>query len=236
MKNFTCESCKSKLYAREVPIFSSLEKDDMNKIANNMAHITFNKGDILCTEAEKSPKLFILSSGSVKLSKLTNEGKEQIVHILKEGEFFGESNLFNIGATSNFTATILEKTNVCIMSKDNFEEVLSKNPNIAFKIINQLSKRLVETENIAMNLATNDIHSRIANMLLDFSEKYGVKSNEGIIVRLPISREGMGNYCGITRETISRKLPMFEDIGAIKLKGNKTIIIKDIDKLKEFIY
>ncbi len=174
----------------------------MNKIATNMAHLTFNKGDILCTEGEESSKLFILSSGSVKLSKLTNEGKEQIVHILNEGEFFGESNLFDNRAISNFTATILEKTNVCIMSKDNFEEVLSKNPNIAFKIINQLSKRLVETENIALNLATNDVHSRIANMLLDFSEKYGVKSNEGIIVRLPISREGMGNYCGITRETI----------------------------------
>ncbi|MDO7204406.1 Crp/Fnr family transcriptional regulator [Paraclostridium bifermentans] len=150
--------------------------------------------------------------------------------------FFGESNLFDNRAISNFTATILEKTNVCIMSKDNFEEVLSKNPNIAFKIINQLSKRLVETENIALNLATNDVHSRIANMLLDFSEKYGVKSNEGIIVRLPISREGMGNYCGITRETISRKLPMFEDIGAIKLKGNKTIIIKNLNQLKEFVY
>ncbi|MDO7204407.1 cyclic nucleotide-binding domain-containing protein [Paraclostridium bifermentans] len=88
MKKFTCESCKSKLYAREVPIFSSLEKDEMNKIATNMAHLTFNKGDILCTEGEESSKLFILSSGSVKLSKLTNEGKEQIVHILNEGEFF----------------------------------------------------------------------------------------------------------------------------------------------------
>ncbi|MDU3336919.1 Crp/Fnr family transcriptional regulator [Paraclostridium bifermentans] len=236
MKKFTCESCKSKLYAREVPIFSSLEKNEMNKIATNMAHLTFNKGDILCTEGEESSKLFILSSGSVKLSKLTNEGKEQIVHILNEGEFFGESNLFDNRAISNFTATILEKTNVCIMSKDSFEEVLSKNPNIAFKIINQLSKRLVETENIALNLATNDVHSRIANMLLDFSEKYGVKSNEGIIVRMPISREGMGNYCGITRETISRKLPMFEDIGAIKLKGNKTIIIRNLNQLKEFIY
>ena len=122
------------------------------------------------------------------------------------------------------------------MSKENFDEVLAKNPSISLKIINQLSKRLVEAENIAINLATNDIHSRIANMILDFSEKYGVKSNEGVIIKLPVNREGMGNYCGITRETISRKLPMFEEIGAIKLKGNKTLIVKDFDKIKEFTY
>ena len=73
-------------------------------------------------------------------------------------------------------------------------------------------------------------------MILDFSEKYGVKSNEGVIIKLPVNREGMGNNCGITRETISRKLPMFEEIGAIKLKGNKTLIVKDFDKIKEFTY
>lgn len=235
MKNFTCENCKSKLYAKEVPIFSSLEKDEMDKLASNMNHITFNKGAILCTEGEESPKLFILSSGSVKLSKLTADGKEQIIHILKEGEFFGESNLFEKGYISNFTATVLEKTNICIMSKNNFDEVLAKNPSISFKIISQLNKRLSEAENIAVNLATNDIHFRIANMLIEFSEKYGIRSTEGIIIRLPIGREGMGNYCGITRETISRKLPLFENIGAIKLKGNKTIIVKNFDKLKEFI-
>lgn len=236
MKRFSCENCKAKLYAKEVPIFSSLEKDELNKIAFTMSHLTFNKGDILCIEGQESPKLFILSSGSIKLSKLTPEGKEQILHILKEGEFFGESNLFDDDTITNFTATVLEKTNVCIMSKDNFNEILSKNPKISFKIISQLNKRLMEAENIAMNLATNDIHSRIANMILDFSEKYGVKSNDGIIIRLPVSREGMGNYCGITRETISRKLPIFEDIGAIKIKGNKTIIVQDLDKLKDFTY
>ena len=236
MERFSCENCKKKLYAKEVPIFSALSKDEMNKIAITMSHLIFNKGDVLCTEGEKSSNLFILSSGAVKLSKLTSEGKEQIVHILKEGEFFGESNLFEDNPISNFSATVLEKTTICIMSKENFDEVLAKNPSISLKIINQLSKRLVEAENIAINLATNDIHSRIANMILDFSEKYGVKSNEGVIIKLPVNREGMGNYCGITRETISRRLPMFEKIGAIKLKGNKTLIVKDFDKIKEFTY
>ncbi len=72
-------------------------------------------------------------------------------------------------------------------------------------------------------------------MILDFGEKYGVNKEQYIEIKLPINREEMANYVGVTRETISRKLSKFEDLDIIKLVGNKVIIIKDEDALKEFI-
>ena len=115
------------------------------------------------------------------------------------------------------------------------DEILLKNPDISLKILKEVTKRLAETETLAQNLATNDADIRIANMILDFGEKYGVNKEEYIEIKLPINREEMANYVGVTRETISRKLSKFEDLEIIKLVGNKVIIIKDKDALKEYI-
>ena len=114
-------------------------------------------------------------------------------------------------------------------------EILLKNPDISLKILKEVTRRLAETETLAQNLATNDADIRIANMILDFGEKYGVNKEQYIEIKLPINREEMANYVGVTRETISRKLSKFEDLDIIKLVGNKVIIIKDEDALKEFI-
>ncbi len=102
-------------------------------------------------------------------------------------------------------------------------------------ILKEVTKRLAETETLAQNLATNDVDARIAHMILNFGEKYGVSKEQDIEIKLLINREEMANYVGVTRETISRKLSKFEDLDIIKLVGNKVIIIKNEDALKEFI-
>ncbi len=119
--------------------------------------------------------------------------------------------------------------------KKKMDEILLKNPDISLKILKEVTRRLAETETLAQNLATNDADIRIANMILDFGEKYGVNKEQYIEIKLPINREEMANYVGVTRETISRKLSKFEDLDIIKLVGNKVIIIKNEDALKEFI-
>lgn len=102
-------------------------------------------------------------------------------------------------------------------------------------ILKEVTKRLAETETLAQNLATNDVNARIAHIILNFSEKYGVSKEQDIEIKLPINREERANYVGVTRETISRKLSRFEDLDIIKLIGNKVIIIKNEDALKECI-
>ena len=73
------------------------------------------------------------------------------------------------------------------------------------------------------------------NMLKEFKRKYGKIENGEIFIDLPINREDMANYCGITRETMSRKLSIFEHEGLIEIRGNKSLIIKDIERLNKII-
>jgi CRP/FNR family transcriptional regulator, anaerobic regulatory protein len=235
MQKCNCENCRNKLCAKKIPIFEFLSDIEIAKIVASTGHKELKKGEAICLEGEKSDTLFIINEGQVKLSKITKEGKEQIVHILMNGDFFGELSLFSENERYNFSSYTISNVKLCTLSKRDMDEIIMSNPEISLKILREVTKRLVETENLAQNLATNDAEVRIANMLIDFAEKYGTQSNEGITIKLPVNREEMANYAGVTRETMSRKLGKFENEGIISAEGSKIIIINNMDVLREYV-
>lgn len=232
--NCNCNNCieGEPICARHISIFSALSDEELKNIINMVTRKEYLKGAVLCREGEVYDSLFLIREGKIKISKITRDGKEQIIHILTKGDFFGETNLFD-DIISSFTATAITNSRVCILSRGDLEGILNKNPSISIKILKELTYRLSETEDLAKVLATKDVESRIANMLLEFSNKYGKAIDGNIYLEVPLNREDMANYCGVTRETISRKLSKLEDDNIIELKGNKIIIIKDIDSLKD---
>ena len=235
MKDCSCGNCNHSLCAKKVPIFSFLSDDELIKIVDMTGHKFYKKGDMLCSQGQKSDTLFIINEGQVKISKLTKEGKEQIVHIFTSGDFFGELSLFSSDEIYNFNVYAISDVKICTLTKQDMDKIIMSNPEISIKLLQVISKRLAQTENLAQNLATNDAEIRVAFMLLEFGEKYGVATNQGLQINLPINREEMANYVGVTRETISRKLSIFEESGIISLKGNKVVIIKQLDILRSYV-
>ena len=227
MKQPTNEPCP-----KRVPIFHTLSNLEIKRITDFVAHKDFKKGKTIIAEGDKSTTLFVIHSGKVKLSKLTVHGKEQIVHLLKAGDFFGESNLFHENNVMNFSAYALEDTKICLLNKQDFDHTLTNNPDISFKLLKTITNRLSHTENLARTLATKDPEIRIAEMLLEFCVKFGTEKQENILITLPITREEISSYLGLTRETISRKLAKFVDTGILTLIGNKKILIQDKKKLQ----
>ncbi|ENQ3080341.1 Crp/Fnr family transcriptional regulator [Bacillus cereus] len=220
---------------RKVLIFKSLSDEEILKIAAMSKHKQFKKGQPLIHEGEKSDTLFIINKGQVKLSKLTPQGKEQILHILTSGECFCELNIFNCDEKSNFSAYAMEDTKICMLKKNDMDSIIERNPGIALKLLKTVTKRLAHTENLAHNLATNDPEVRIAYIILEFCEKYGKDTDKGIIINLPLTREEIASYIGVTRETISRKFSKFEDLGFITSIGNKQLIIKNKLAFRKYI-
>ena len=218
-KTCTCGSCKE-LCAKNISIFSTLSNEELLKIVNMTEHKSFKENDVLCREGEKSDKLFLIREGRVK-----------IVYVLSKGDFFGENNLFTSNNISNFSAYAITDAKLCILKKENLEKILIKNPEISLKIIQEMADRINSAENLAQTLATRDVEARLATVLIEFMNKYGQKKEEGIYINLPLNREQIANYCGITRETVSRRLSKFDKLGIIKLQGNKGLIIKDKEAL-----
>ncbi len=235
MKEQLCNHNINQPCPKKVPIFGSLSDDEILKITKMTKHQNFKKGEMLIHEGDKSDTLFIINKGQVKVSKFTLNGKEQILYIMTSGDFFGELHLFNSDEANNFSAYAIEDTMICMLMKEDIDRIMEANPQIALKLLKAVTKRLAHTENLAQNLATKDPEIRIVQMILEFAEKFGIKKHEGLFIPLPITREEISSYVGVTRETISRKFAKFEDLGLISLIGNKQLLVKNESGLREYL-
>lgn len=230
--NSTHCTCSDKYCAKKVSLFSTLSNEELDKILALITRSTYEKSELLFSEGEVFDKLFIINSGSIKIFKYTKEGKEQILYILKEGDFLGDLNLLKKD-TFKFNAVALENTNLCIIHKDDFDNIIKTNPEISLKVLEYAHDRISTLEELIQTLTTKDIEVRLATLLIYFSKTFGIETPSGIEMNLPLTREDMASFIGITRETISRKLSNFQNEGIIDIIENKKILIKDYKKLRE---
>lgn len=228
-----CEHCHNIRKASEkscierVPIFSSLSREEMSEIAMITTAKTFSKGEVIYHEGDLENKLYVIHLGRVKISKLSESGKEQIIRILGPGDFLGELSLF-VQAPLNNTAEALETTNVCMIDGVKLNEIISRNHGIAAKVIEELSKRLQKAEHLIESLGLQDVEQRVADTLLEMSESKAE-------IQLAISKKDLAAHMGISQETLSRKLTQLEEMGLIKQSGHKKILILDREGLKEMV-
>jgi CRP/FNR family transcriptional regulator len=234
----SCNKCKHRstgdYCAKKVNLFSELNDQLLGDIVDNIERKHYTKGQTIFEIGQISDRLYIVNSGRVKIYTYSRDGKEQILYILNEGDFIGELSLLKM-TKMEFNAAALEDTSLCTVSKQHFDSIIKKNPDITLKILESLYDRLIKLEMLVQNLNTKDIETRIASMLIGFLKESGKKAVDGVILELPLNREEMGNYIGTTRETISRKLAAMQDEGILEFEGNKKIIIKNLHALEQLI-
>lgn len=229
-----CNSCRGELCASKVPIFENLNNEELLEIVNTINHKEYIKGDVIFTEGNIANTLYFVNEGKIKLYKYTKDGKEQILHVLSEGDFFGELDLIK-PSKYGFNAKAIVDSKICTLTKEEMKDIMMRNLEIGIKLLETVGERLAKVENLVQNLATNDVDSRMAYLITDLMEKYGESTGNNISIKLPLSREEMANYIGVTRETISRKLKKLEDENLIKIIGTKNIVILDEEGLRDYI-
>lgn len=219
-------------YLRQISIFSELKEEFLEKIHNISSPRRYGKGRIIIMEGEPGEAFFYVKSGLIKISKLSSDGREHILHILNEGHIFAEVTLFS-KTVYPATAEVLEEAEIGMIKNEELEKVLMQNPELALQLIKYLNKRLVEAHMKIRNLALYDTYGRTAQALLKLAEDYGKKSSKGIELDLNISRQELANIVGTTRETVIRALTTFKKEHSIDIDKN-TITITDLEKVKEW--
>lgn len=225
-------ACGRPFCIRKVPIFSKLSDEHLHRIMPLIAHKEYQKGELLLREGEKTESVVILNKGRVKAYKITPDGREQILYLFSEGDFFGEQNFLGDSA-ARYHVEALEPVKTCSFSKTDFEKLLAEHPEISMQIIAELSRRISRMENTFQAMGVRNVDARIAGMLLEYAEKYGEDKPDGVLLHLPVSREGMANALGIARETMSRKLGQLESAKLIETISYKTLRIKNKDALAD---
>lgn len=213
-----------------VPIFKTLKLRELHKLNRLIQKKDYPKGSILFMQGDPTNHLYIVQYGKVKLYEATNDGRQQIVRILEQGDFFGELSLFNDNPVK-LNAESLEDTRLCMLPKEEFKDLIKENPEMTLSIMETMSKRLAYAERLIGDLALKNIEERIVSWLLVIAEKDGIDTSQGIKISLDISRQELANLLGTTQETLSRKLTILRSEGIISSKGQKIIIIHDKEKL-----
>lgn len=205
----------------------------MTTVVQKIQRREYKKGDFLFQAEEIAERLWIVNEGSIKVFTYTPEGKEQILYLLSPGDFLGDLNLFKENAYP-YNATALEPTRVCTLSRENFQQILKAVPEINEKVLAYAYERISNLEELVQTVTAKNVGQRIAKLLLHFLDHFGLERNGMLEITFPVSREDMANYLGLTRETVSRQLSLFQSEGIIDMRGNRQIIIKNKKALEDY--
>jgi CRP-like cAMP-binding protein len=145
--------------------------------------------------------------------------------VLGPGDFLGELSLFSSQPRTDNSEAI-EKATLCIIDGQRIKELMVKYPTIAFKVMEELSKRLVKAEDLIENISLHGAEKRLAEMLLQMADARGE-------VKLKMSKRDLASHLGMSQETLSRKLSSFQNMGLIKLYGQRQITLLNISGLKD---
>ena len=180
---------------------------------------------MIYTAGDKGDKLYVIHSGKVKITRFTDSGKEQVIRVLGPGDFMGELSIFSpLPLTDNGEA--LSQTVACMIDGKKLKELMKKYPAIAFKVMEELSQRLEKAEHLIENISLHGVERRLALTLINMSNEKGE-------VSLKMSKRDFASHLGMSQETLSRKLTVFQDMEIIKLIGHRRIILLDIEALEK---
>lgn len=215
------ESCVTR-----VPIFRHLEPDERREIAAAIRPIRLRRRELLYRAGEPADALYIVNRGKIRIFRISENGKEQVLRILQQGDFTGELALFRESVHESF-AEAMEDTGICRITRRELQAFLLKYPTIALKILAEFSERLDQSEKQATRIATEKADTRIAHYLVEAMRQPAVPQ----VIDLPMNRKDLASYLGTTPETISRKLAEFEEAGYIRQLSARRIEILDADEL-----
>jgi len=218
-------------HLRNVPIFTDLTDSDLTKIASKMVPRVYEKGQMILLEESMGETFFIITQGAVKVTRLSADGREVILAILGESDFFGEMSLLDgEGRSANIVAN--EGAKVLTLSRNDFLDCLESYPKIAIALLEELATRLRKSDQQIESLSLSDSEHRIGITLIRLAGELGtIKQGHVTVKNLPYQQD-IANMAGTSRETVSRTLKLLEDKKLVR-RENRNLTIYNYDAFRQ---
>lgn len=222
---------------KKLYMFSSLKDEELDILTSIVKVKDYNKGDMIFFDTEPYNGFYIVIFGGVKIFKISNDGREHILHIIDPGHSFAEVPLFenfenvlndNVNYPANSMA-LESPTQVVRIPSVEFVNLLKNDTGICLKLLSGFAKRMRHLNMHIENITLKDVTRRVAAYIIS---EYHSQNRDDHQIELSISKNDLASYLGTILETLSRTLKKLQDMGIIGVEGRK-ILIKDISKLKK---
>jgi CRP/FNR family cyclic AMP-dependent transcriptional regulator len=216
---------------RLIPLFSELSETQLDEITKISVKQVYKKDNMVLIEEEIGSTMFIILFGRVKISRISDEGREVILSILVDGDFFGEMSILD-GQTRSANAVTLEDTELLIIRRENFLQMLHDYPQVAINLLKELAHRLRRSDSQIKSLSLQNALGKVASTILRIADDSGIiKQGQVEIAHLP-PQQDLANMAGTSRETISRVIKSLNQLGYVKKEGSKLRIL-DYERFRQ---
>ena len=209
-----CEQC----IVREFSAIKALNKDELLRIADCKTSYSIKKGETVFNEGDALNGIYCIKDGVCKLSKLSDNGKDQIVKLVKKGELLGQRSLISEEST-NLSAIAIEDMQVCFIPKQEILQFFNENNQFSLNMMKSVCGDLKDADDNMVNLAQKTVKQRLAETLLKLETDFG--NHEDGSLKIQLSREEIAGMIGTATESCIRLLSEFNKEGWISLQGKK---------------
>ena len=218
---------------KTVPIFSDLSESDLKSVVNKMVSQSYKKGHVILEEDSTGDHCYFLTSGRVKITRVSSDEREVILALLGPGDFFGEMSLLS-GEVRSANVVTLEKTKALTLNTVDFLGTLELYPKVSINLLRELAIRLQKSDEQIASLSLSDAERRIAISILRIAEEQGTIQHGNVTIDPLPSQQDIANMAGTTRETVSRIYKLLVEDGHVQRISKKLIILDFKRFLKDF--
>lgn len=215
---------------KKIPVFSALSTSDAEEVKPYLMPAKFRKKESIFSEGDPSDWLYIVTKGKVKITKLSQSGRELILEIISPMDFFGGVAVLR-GFPYPANAIAMEDSEALKISRSNLMRIIDRFPNLMYCMAMNIGDRIKGSHETLKNIAVEKVESRIASLLIKLSEKTSTKTDNTIVIDMKLTKQDIAEMVGTTVETSIRTMSKFKKLGIVAEKAGK-IIIKDVNKLK----
>ena len=207
---------------QSLPIFASMPQARMEALGRLASLKQVPRGGVVMREGEHTSAIYFILNGSLKVLVSDTDGREVILTILGRGEMFGEMGVIDDSPRSA-TVIATQPCDLVVVSKADFQQVLSDNFDISLNIMRGLSKRLRLADRKIETLALHDVYGRVARLLLDLSEQSG----DARVIHRRITKQDIAKMIGASREMVSRVMKDLQQQGLIEEVDDGSIVLHE---------
>jgi CRP-like cAMP-binding protein len=218
-------------FAKPIALFEALEPAALVEVRAAARTRAIDAGSAFFREGDPATALFVLDTGSVKLTQLTPEGHQVVLGLLGRGDAFGGVAVFS-GAAYPITAEAVTDASAFEWPGDVMAALMERYPRLALNALKFVAARLHELQVQYRQLATEKVERRIARALLRLVQQAGRRLDSGVLIDLPLSRDDVAQMTGTTLYTVSRIISRFESDGLLEA-GRQRMVIRKPHELRK---
>lgn len=205
---------------RVIPLFSSVMEVDLEAIASQLIERRYAKDAVVVEEGLSGDYMYVIRSGSVKVTRASGDGREKIMALLEGGDFFAEMSLLDQRPRSA-TVRTLEATDLLALSRVAFLDLLTRSPSLSLGVIRVLTQRLRDADEQASSMSFHRVDERVKNLIERIAQPEG---EEGVRITPRLTHQQIADMVGTSRETVTRAIKQLKLRGWLQQRGKRYLV------------